>query len=282
MEYRKLINAQEIDGYAEDLRKRGASSIALDFEGEFNLHVYGEKLCLIQISDGREAVIIDPFKADMAAVKRLLENEKVLKIMWDASSDISLVVNGYSMTIKSILDLRPAADLLGFPKKDYSSVISRVLGIEATTAKSKFQRYNWIRRPIDDEAIRYALGDVLYLHKLKDAIFNRLIEEGHIEEFFRQNMIVQNRNYLRVPGQRHKKMKGYRYLNTEEKERLKKFFNLRDGWARNLNWPPHRVIPNPELIELSKGNINAREIRFDRKMNGNFKTEILNTLSEIS
>ncbi|MBI9109118.1 MAG: 3'-5' exonuclease [Spirochaetales bacterium] len=282
MEYRKLITAREIDDFTDALKKNGTTSIALDFEGEFNLHVYGEKLCLIQISDGKEAFLIDPFDADLGAVKRLFEDEKIMKIMWDASSDISLIVNGYSMTIKSVLDLRPAADLLELPKRDYSSVVSEILGIEAKTNKSRFQKYNWITRPIDDEAIVYALGDVLHLHSLKDAILRLIYEGGHLEEYMRQNLIVQNRNYLRVPGQRHKKMKGYKYLSSDEKTRLKSIFNLRDGWARELNWPPHRVIPNPELIDLSKGYINYRGIHFDRNMSGKIKTGILDALSEMS
>jgi len=278
MEYKTLTNAREIDSFTEELKQKGRTTIALDFEGEFNLHVYGEKLCLIQIFDGEEAIIIDPLDADLSAVKRLFEDEKILKIMWDSSSDISLIVNGYSMTIKSVLDLRPAADLLEFPKKDYSSVIENVLGIESKTNKSQFQRYNWLRRPIVDEAIVYAIGDVLHLHALKDAILSRLIEAGHLEEYIRQNMIVQNRNYLRTPGQRHKKMKGYRYLDKTEKELLKKLFDLRDGYARGLNWPPHRVIPNPDLMELSRGSLNPDRIYFDRKIDTATKNNILEDL----
>jgi ribonuclease D len=279
MEYRTLTSAREIDSLTEELKKSGRTTIALDFEGEFNLHVYGEKLCLIQINDGIESFIIDPLNADLAAVKRLLEDEKIMKIMWDASSDISLIVNGYSMTIKSVLDLRPAADLLEFPKRDYSSVILNVLGIEAKTNKSMFQKYNWMTRPLDDEAILYAVGDVLHLHALKDAILARLVDGGHLEEYIRQNLIVQNRNYLRTPGQRHKKMKGYRYLDSAEKVRLKELFQLRDGYARDLNWPPHRVIPNPELIDLSRLSMAPERVRFDRNIRISVKNNILRDLN---
>lgn len=281
MEYIKLTSAQEIDKYTEALKKNKHTTIALDFEGEFNLHVYGEKLCLIQISDGEQAYIIDPFDADLGAVKRLLEDEKIMKIMWDGSSDMSLVINGYDMTIKSVLDLRPAADLLELPKRDYASVAAEILGIETKTNKSRFQKYNWIRRPIDNEAIVYALGDVLHLHPLKDEMLKRIYEGGHLEEYLRQNLIVQHRNYKRVPGQRHKKMKGYRYLNAAEKARLKSLFELRDGWAQKLNWPPHRVIPNPELIELSKNAMTPERIRFDRTMKSSFRNSIISELGSV-
>ena len=34
--------------------------IAVDFEGEFNLHIYGDQLCLIHIFEGKDFFIIDP------------------------------------------------------------------------------------------------------------------------------------------------------------------------------------------------------------------------------
>jgi ribonuclease D len=278
MKYRSINKSTELKAFTEMLKREGRTTIALDFEGEFNLHVYGEKLCLIQIHDGVEPVIIDPLLANMGAVRELLEDEKILKIMWDASSDISLIVNGYDMTIKSVLDLRPAADLLTFPKRDYSSMLGTVLGVE-TKNKSRFQRYNWLKRPIDSEAVLYALDDVLYLHALKDALLKRIYDEGHLEEFLRQNLIVQNRNYLREPGQRHKKMKGYRYLNRTEQERLKRIFDLRDSRARELNWPPHRVIPNQELIELARRNLSPDRVSFDRQMDRGVQQRVIEELA---
>ena len=117
MAYRIFKDAASLDSYHQSLHSSGTTIIALDFEGEFNLHAYGETLCLIQIFDGENEIIIDPFDVPRGAIKKILEDEKIMKIMWDASSDLSLVINGYDMTIKSILDLRPAADLLDLPKK---------------------------------------------------------------------------------------------------------------------------------------------------------------------
>ena len=278
MQYKQLESETEINTFTKELRENGRTTIAVDFEGEFNLHCYGERLCLIQIFDGDEFYIIDPLKADLKAVKNLFEDEKILKIMWDAQSDISLIVNGYDMTMKSVLDLRPAAELLELEKRDYASVTAELLGIEKKKGKSAFQKYNWLRRPIDKSAVEYALNDVMYLHSLRDEVFKRLYGEGLLNEFFRQNMIVQNRNYLRVPGQRHKKMKGYKYLNSAEKKRLKDIFDIRDGFARGLNWPPNRVIPNPDLIDIAKGLKTAEDIRFDRRLSQSKRESIVSEL----
>ncbi|MFP4179745.1 MAG: 3'-5' exonuclease [Spirochaetaceae bacterium] len=277
MKYRKIEDPLALQQYVETLKKEERTSIALDLEGEFNLHVYGERLCLIQIYDGRDAVIIDPLKIETEALKLLFEEEKLLKVMWDASSDISLLVNGYETTIKSVLDLRPAADLLDFPKKDYSSVLGAVLGVE-TKAKKKFQRYNWLNRPIDEEAIEYAIDDVLHLPALQQELIDRLYAAGAIEEFFHRNLLVQNRNYLRTPGRRHTKMKGYRYLKKREQEMLRRLFDIRDTHARRLNLPPHNVIANPDLMDLSRRAAAPEELRFARRIKEQDRRQIVREL----
>lgn len=280
MLYTQLETETEINTFTKKLRENGRTTIALDFEGEFNLHCYGEKLCLIQICDGEEFFIIDPLKADLSAVKNLLEDEKIMKIMWDAQSDISLIVNGYDMTIKSVLDLRPAADLLELERRDYASVAAELLGIEKKQGKSAFQKYNWMRRPVDRDAVEYALHDVTHLHQLRDVVFERLFKAEMLNEFLRLNMIIQNRNYVREPGQRHKKMKGYKYLNSLEKRRLKLIFDFRDGFARSLDWPPNRVIPNPDVIDIAKGLIVPEDIRFDRKLSGKMQEQIVSGIKK--
>jgi len=280
MNYTEINNEKSLRLYVERLKSDGRTTIALDLEGEFNLHVYGERLCLVQVYDGREAVIIDPLKMDPAALKPFFEDEKLLKVMWDASSDISLMVNGYDMTIKSILDLRPAADVLQLPKKDYASVLQELLGIE-TRKKKKFQRYNWLRRPIDPEAIEYAVGDVLHIPELKRVLLERLSEVGGLEEFLHQNLIVQNRDYKRRPGERHKKMKSYRHLRRNEKELLKRLFDLRDTHARRLNLPPHNVIENPDLLSLSRGNLQPEKLRFARRISEGDRKIIVDELCGI-
>jgi len=280
MKYREINNRDTLQLYVDTLKKEERTSLAVDLEGEFNLHVYGERLCLIQVYDGREAIIIDPLKIEQEALPLLLEDEKLLKVMWDASSDISLLVNGYGMTIKSVLDLRPAADLLEFDKKDYSSVLGKMLSVE-TKAKKKFQRYNWLKRPIDEEALEYAIDDVLHIPALKKELLERLYAAGQLEEFYHRNLIVQNRNYKRTPGQRHKKMKGYRYMKKGEQELLRRLFNLRDTHAQRLNLPPHNVIANPELMELSRRGLAPERVNFARRMRDRDRRQIVQELRQI-
>ena len=129
MNYIKIENKAELRSYLEKFEDKGLHIIALDIKAESNLHAYGEKLCLTQIFDGVNNIIIDPFKIDIDTLKLLFENTDILKVMYDAGSDLSLLKNTADIEIKSILDLRPGVELRNYDKKDLHSVVAFELGI---------------------------------------------------------------------------------------------------------------------------------------------------------
>ena len=64
--------------YHKNLRDHKVSLIAMDFEGEFNLHVYGNHLCLIQLFDGKQFAAIDPIKIAPESLKAFFEDRTIL------------------------------------------------------------------------------------------------------------------------------------------------------------------------------------------------------------
>ena len=58
MTYTLLDSDEKIFKFLDSISS--LDEIAVDFEGEFNLHIYGEHLCLIQIFDKSNYYIIDP------------------------------------------------------------------------------------------------------------------------------------------------------------------------------------------------------------------------------
>lgn len=196
MNYINIKNGAELRSYLKKFEYRELHIIALDIEAESNLHVYGEKLCLTQIFDGVNSIIIDALKIDNDTLKLLFENAGILKVMYDAGSDLSVLKNTADIEIKSILDLRPAADLLNYEKKDLHSVIAFELGI-FLNKKKKYQQYNWIKRPVSEQAIDYAINDVIHLLALKDIILAKLFAKKLLEPFLLKNLQIQNKDYTR-------------------------------------------------------------------------------------
>ncbi|MBI9101169.1 MAG: 3'-5' exonuclease [Spirochaetales bacterium] len=252
MTIRELTNEKEINLWLKELDERGCNTIALDIEGEFNLHCYGEHLCLIQIFDGLESIIIDPLKLKKPeAYRKVFEKRELLKIMYDSASDASLMKNGYGIHIKSILDLRPAVSLLEFEKQSLSAALEQVLDI-APPNKKKFQMYNWMKRPIETQALEYAMGDVLHLYELKSELLKILDKKGLTDTFILRNLMAQNGEIKNNKIDRYKKAKGFRYLSGDKKELFKNEFNIRDEFARKLNRPPDYVFRNRDLLDFCK------------------------------
>ena len=113
--------------------------IAVDFEGEFNLHIYGEHLCLVQIFDGEDYHIIDPRSSGVSPKGLgIFFQSSVQKIFFDAQSDASLVHKRYGMTIRNIYDIRIPAMLLGYAG-NLLGLEELYLGIDDTGGKKKKQ-----------------------------------------------------------------------------------------------------------------------------------------------
>ncbi|PID58636.1 3'-5' exonuclease [candidate division KSB3 bacterium] len=247
MEYEELKTKEAVSDCLSSLETQ---IICLDLEGEYNLHEYGEKVCLVQIYDGKTFFILDPFKVPREGLVLIFENPRLLKVMYGASSDLSVLKNGHNIECKSILDLQPGLKLLGHRKLNLHAILYACLGIELEQ-KKKFQKYNWTKRPINADAIDYALGDVKYLFDLKRLIMRQLQDQGLIEQFFLENLILQQKDYTREPGQRLRKTRRFHNFSHTEKERFEGIFAIRERYARQLNLPPHRLLGNQDLLDIS-------------------------------
>jgi len=277
MNYIEIESSAELRSFLRKFDDNEQHVIALDIEAESNLHAYGEKLCLTQIFDGLNSIIIDPFKIDNDTLKLFFENTNILKVMYDAGSDLSLLKNTAGIEIKSILDLRPAADLLYYEKKDLHSVIAFELGI-FLEKKRKFQQYNWLKRPLSEQAIDYALNDVLHLLALKDVILAKMYAKKLLESFILKNLQIQNKDYTRNPEDKYRKINGYSRLQSDKKPVFRRVFDIREKYAKRFNMPPHNVIRKSDLINIVKDPDSIDRIRFIKRISIDVIHKILNEL----
>ncbi len=253
--------------------------IALDLEANLHRYAYGQQLCLVQVFDGRDIMIIDPFDIDRKTLKALFENRDILKVMYDAASDISLLVNSEEMTIKSILDLRPAVELLNYQKNDLYSILSAEMGISLNN-KKKFQQYNWLRRPLPEEVLEYAGNDVKHLLRLKDVLMRKIQEKNLLDAYMLKNLRVQNRDYVIDPATTYRRVKGYYGLNAEARTLFKKVYYIRDKYARETNMPAANIIGNKILLDLADGAESVDDLRLPKRLADNLKEVIIRDINQ--
>ena len=274
MDYTLISKRNELIVYFEGLFLKKNVVVALDLEAELNLHHYGQKLCLVQIFDGVSKILIDPFDIDDKTLKSFFEDRGILKIVYDAGSDSSLLKNVYDIEMKSLLDLRPAVDLLKFEKQDLHSVIAQELGV-TLNHKTKYQRHNWTRRPFDKDALEYAVNDVTYLFKLKDILLKKLCDADLMELYILRNLQIQNKDYALDPRERYKKTKGYYALSLDAKRIFKLLYDVREKYAKLANMPSYNVIRNEDLIDIAKGSKTINDIHLPRHLNEDISMKLM-------
>lgn len=281
MNYKYIDSAGKLASHLHRLKDVGRDMIALDLEGEFNLHRYGEKLCLIQIYDGKDAAIIDPFKISMAHIKRFLENRSILKIMYDASGDRAFMYKNYGIDLFSILDLQEAVGLLGYEKTGLKSTLKEILNIDGGKSKKKFQTYNWNRRPIDSRAIEYAIEDVLYLFDLKDKLIHKIIEKGLLEKYILKNLQVQNKPHVYSKKPKLLESGKYKSFKIEQQRVFEKLFEIRERYAKNINLPPNSVFTNELLYKLTEAQTAVTDMEFGKRISMKVKNKIIEEIKKV-
>ena len=265
-DYTYIGKDSQLVDFLQRLKERDVRTVAIDLEGEFNLHVYGERFCLLQVFDGQEEVVVDPFTTSIDLIKGFLENRNLLKVMYDCASDRALLFKSHQIALNSILDLRPAIDLLGFQKQDLKSVLDSALGVYEPGDKKRFQQYNWTRRPIDAPAIDYALQDVRHLFALKEVLLDQLTKAGLLESYILENLKRQDRRPAvdRKPGifrsGRHER------LRRDQQREFQRIYDIRERYAKDLDLPPNTVLANNDLFAVVTGEMDVADARGNRRM----------------
>jgi ribonuclease D len=142
-----------------------APFIAVDTEF-MREQTFWPRLCLVQIAGGETEVLIDSMapNIDLKPLFDLMIDETVLKVFHSARQDVEIVHHLAGVIPHPIFDTQVAAMVCGFGEAvSYSMLVKRLLGRNLDKS-SRFT--DWSRRPLSEQQLTYALGDVTYLRDL--------------------------------------------------------------------------------------------------------------------
>ena len=278
MNYTVLDTSQKIMDFLNNLTID--SKIAVDFECESNLHIYGEHLCLVQIFDGKNYFLLDPRSKDVQENDIItFLTHPVEKVWFSVSSDHALVLKRYNTKIANIYDIRALALTLGF-EGNLTGLIKEYLNIETdTTNKKALQKTNWLRRPLTTEQIDYALSDVEHLLTLQ-TILQEKVKEAELEKEAKHQLAKAHSVSLGKPGWT--KLCNWKKLSKEQQNNLKEYFIARDIVAKKNNVPAHFVLAKEKVVELGKSCPKTEQemLKIVGAMNMRFSQSLKKTLSE--
>lgn len=244
-----LTDNQDIANICE--RFSTADFVAVDTEF-MRENTYWPILCLIQISDGKEAAAIDPLAKgiDLTPLLDLLvDNEDVLKIFHAGGQDVEIIHNMTGKTPHPIFDTQVAAMALGPSEQiGYANLVDSWLGI---TLDKGARFTDWSRRPLNDRQIEYAIGDVTHLSKIFPMMLEKLIETDRgMWINAEMEKLADPENYVNDPDNSWRRVK-FQGRNLEALGRLKALAAWREKEAQSKDMPRGRIMRDETLADIA-------------------------------
>jgi ribonuclease D len=233
------------------------SVIAIDLESDMYLRG-GKNICLIQIgTPTQQYYLLDSHSIDISPIKTILEDSSIEKLFFDGVQDIQMMKQHYHCQIQNIFDVAHAFLILqsyNQREKSLGFLCQKYLGFTLEKAKS-IQRADWCKRPLTPKMIQYATSDVAYLHPLSQFLKSEIKNKGwnqDIQRFFASFQLIEPINPIIEEEFAFLKLKGFNQLEHVEKILLKILNKIRIDWSKKRKRPPHYLLSNTALIELTK------------------------------
>lgn len=247
MDYELVLDDGRLKELAEIWEREGRA-VAVDFEEECNLHAYGEHICTMQLYDGSFFYLVDVLSAGVTkAGLGAFFSADIEKLWFECRSDLSILFKKYGIRTKRVYDLRVLAKALG-ESGGLGKVLSSFLMLPDSGNKKRNQQENWMKRPLSDSQINYALDDVRYLFLLRKELEKRIERNGLENQVERAMANIAAVNPGK-PGWM--KLANVRALNHAEKVYLKNLFNAREAIAERFNVPAVNVLDKREVLRIS-------------------------------
>lgn len=181
----KLINTtKDLTAACEILKKQKVIAIDCEFIRE---KTYYPIPCLIQVGYEKSAVLIDPLaeKMDMSDFFTVLQDKDILKVFHSGRQDIEILYNLSGQVPVSVFDTQIAAQVCGLGESvSYENLVRAYCNVELDKS---CRLTNWQLRPLTEEQLNYAAGDVTYLLTCYEKIISYL-HENHREEWVAEDM----------------------------------------------------------------------------------------------
>jgi len=181
----KLIDTtKDLEKACKILKKQKVIAIDCEFIRE---KTYYPIPCLIQVGYETEAMLIDPLakEMDMSAFFDILQNKKILKVFHSGRQDIEILYNLSGQVPNSVFDTQIAAQACGLGETvSYENLVRVYCEVELDKS---CRLTNWQIRPLTEEQLNYAAGDVTYLLICYEKIAAYL-KENHREEWVAEDM----------------------------------------------------------------------------------------------
>ena len=248
-DYLYIDNDEALAQFCATLAQVSYCAIDTEFIRE---STYYAELALIQIGSGEHFACIDPLAInDFTPFAELLAKPDLLKLFHSCSQDLEILYQKFGAVPAPIFDTQLAAAVLGYNHQiSYADLVQQICGV---ALEKKHTRANWMRRPLSQDELDYAMDDVRYLLTVYERLNEQLQtsrRDGWMEKDLRA--LTDPAKYEVDLSQVWKRLKGVLKLKGEKLQIASDLCRWREELAQKQNRPRRWIVKDDTLIELAR------------------------------
>lgn len=244
-----ICEADELHAFCERARAHRVVAIDTEFLRE---RTYHPKLCLVQVATSEEAAAIDPLLIDdLSALVDLLEDDAITKVFHACDQDLEVLFDGMGCIPRPVFDTQLAAAFLGHRMQMGLGALVQVYeGIHLDKADGLT---DWSKRPLDDEQLRYAEEDVLYLPSIYQKMMDELVSRDRLSWLEPELAATcDSSRYKRDPREAYKHLKRASSLTRRQLAVAREVCAWREQSAERRDLPRKWVLSDEVVVEICR------------------------------
>lgn len=208
------------------------------------------RLALVQVHAAGKNYLIDPKPMQDGAPLTALLSRRPL-VMHGCSEDLETFKAWPGFLPQSLADTQIAGAFGGHDLQcGYQRMVEIIHGVQLPKTAT---RTDWLRRPLSDEQLEYAVQDVHFLPGIHEQLLDKLRHLGRIDWWQEEcQRLLDEAAQDADPLQLWSQIKGAAALDGAGRRALRRLAAWRDRSARARNLPRSFVLKDTELLALAQ------------------------------
>lgn len=165
-----------------DLAHYKVEAVAIDTE-TLGLNPHRDRLCVVQLSPGdgtADIVQIERGQRSAPNLAALLADPAITKLFHFGRFDMAVLYHTFGVMPEPVFCTKIASRLTRTytDRHGLKDICAELLGVSLSKVQ---QSSDWAAETLTPEQLEYAASDVLYLHRLRDALAERLAREDRTQ-----------------------------------------------------------------------------------------------------
>ncbi|MEL7206792.1 MAG: HRDC domain-containing protein [Actinomycetota bacterium] len=224
------------------------SVLALDTEFHREKTFFPE-LALVQLGWDDRVALVDPLRVDVSPLGEVLAGD-VTTVIHAAGQDLEVLEHVCGASPARLFDTQIAAGFLGYSSPSLGNLLDRELGVRLPKAD---RLTDWLKRPLSDDQLEYAAGDVDHLLELHDRLVEGLVDAGRLGWAEDECRLFLERNRGgRDPEDAWRRVKEARRLEGRDAAIAREVAAWRERRAAEVDRPVRRVLSDLAIVSIAR------------------------------